>query len=191
MTNEQYIWNYLMKKIKNSYGVAGLMGNLMAESGLRANNLQDSINRYRSITDKEYTTMVDNGTYTNFINDKAGYGLAQWTFWSRKEKLYNYLKSNNLSIGDRDGQLDFLCQEIQETYPDLWNYLLKTRDIQKASQRVLTEYEKPADQGLAQQQKRASYAKNFYNTYANKKIIIKPANLIKKLNKNILRKETK
>lgn len=191
MTNEQYIWNYLMKKIKNSYGVAGLMGNLMAESGLRANNLQDSINRYRSITDEEYTTMVDNGTYTNFINDKAGYGLAQWTFWSRKEKLYNYLKSNNLSIGDRDGQLDFLCQEIQETYPDLWNYLLKTRDIQKASQRVLTEYEKPADQSRAEQLKRASYAKNFYNTYANKKIIIKPANLIKKLNKNILRKETK
>lgn len=92
-----------MKKIKNSYGVASLMGNLMAESGLRANNLQDSINRYRSITDEEYTMMVDNGIYTNFINDKAGYGLAQWTFWSRKEKLYNYLKSNNLSIGDRDG----------------------------------------------------------------------------------------
>ena len=31
---------------------------------------------------------MDNGKYTNFIYDKAGYGLAQWTYWSLKKQLY-------------------------------------------------------------------------------------------------------
>jgi len=37
--NEEKIWNYLYNNIKNNYGVAGLMGNLYAESGLCPINL--------------------------------------------------------------------------------------------------------------------------------------------------------
>lgn len=36
--NEKAIWDYLYGKIGNAYGVAGLMGNLYAESALRPNN---------------------------------------------------------------------------------------------------------------------------------------------------------
>jgi hypothetical protein len=60
------------------------MGNLNAESGLRSNNLQDTYSREFGLSDTQYTQKVDNGTYTNFIKDEAGYGLAQWTYWSRK-----------------------------------------------------------------------------------------------------------
>ncbi len=60
------------------------------------------------MTDEEYTTAVDNGKYTNFIKDKAGYGLAQWTYWSRKENLFDFCKRKNKSIGDINAQLDFL-----------------------------------------------------------------------------------
>jgi hypothetical protein len=60
------------------------MGNLDAESGLRSNNLQDTYSREFGLSDIQYTQKVDNGTYTNFIKDGAGYGLAQWTYWSRK-----------------------------------------------------------------------------------------------------------
>lgn len=42
------------------------------------------------MTDAEYTAAVDAGTYTNFVNDKAGYGLAQWTYWSLKQEMLNY-----------------------------------------------------------------------------------------------------
>ena len=35
--------------------------------------------------DKQYTAAVDNGSYKNFVNDSAGYGLAQWTYSSRKQ----------------------------------------------------------------------------------------------------------
>ena len=83
-TNEEKIWNYLIGKGLSVYGAAGLMGNLYAESGLRPNNLQNSFEKKLGMTDAEYTKAVDNGTYTNFEKDGAGYGLAQWTFWTRK-----------------------------------------------------------------------------------------------------------
>jgi len=66
-----------MSKINNAYGVAGLMGNLYAESGLRSNNLQNTYEKTLGMTDEKYTAMVDNGSYTNFVHDSAGYGLAQ------------------------------------------------------------------------------------------------------------------
>ena len=75
-TNEEKIWNYLYEKIKNPFGVAGLMGNMMAESGLQPNNLQNTYEKSLGFTDEEYTKAVDNGSYTNFVNDKAGYGFS-------------------------------------------------------------------------------------------------------------------
>src|SRR5699024_6731747 len=67
---EKVIWDYLMKKIGNAYGVAGLMGNLYAESGLRANNLQNSYEKKLNITDAEYTRLVDDNAYPDFVKDK-------------------------------------------------------------------------------------------------------------------------
>ena len=101
MTNEQKIWSFLMERINNPYGVAGLMGNLYAESGLRPNNLQNSYEKSLGMTDESYTAAVDNGSYTNFVRDSAGYGLAQWTYWSRKQALKEFADWLNLSIGER------------------------------------------------------------------------------------------
>lgn len=75
-TTEEKIWNFLLDNIKNEYAVAGVMGNLYAESALKPNNLQNTFEKKLKMTDEEYTSAVDNGTYDNFINDKAGYGLA-------------------------------------------------------------------------------------------------------------------
>ena len=40
--NEEKIWNFLTGKGLNSYGAAGLMGNLFAESGLNPHTLQNT-----------------------------------------------------------------------------------------------------------------------------------------------------
>ena len=72
MSNEQKIWSFLFGKIGNAYGVAGLMGNLNAESGLNPNNLQNSYEKSLGMTDAQYTAAVDNGSYTNFAKDSAG-----------------------------------------------------------------------------------------------------------------------
>lgn len=99
-TNEEKIWNYLKSKGLSDYGAAGLMGNLYAESGLRPNNLQNTYEGKFGMADAEYTELVDKGRYTNFVRDSAGYGLAQWTYWSRKEALLAYAKASKKSIGD-------------------------------------------------------------------------------------------
>ena len=164
--DEEKIWNYLKSQINNNFGVAGLMGNLYAESGLRSNNLQNTYEKSLGLTDVAYTNAVDNGSYTNFIQDKAGYGLAQWTFWSRKEKLYNYIKERKKSIGDLESQLTFLLQELSTTYPTVLNTLKNAKSVQEASNAVLLQFERPRDQSVEMQQKRAKYGQVYYDKYA-------------------------
>jgi hypothetical protein len=94
------IWDFLMNEIGNAYGVAGLMGNLYAESALRSNNLENTYEKKLGHSDVSYTEAVDKGTYFNFIKDSAGYGLAQWTYHTRKQGLLEYAEKANKSIGD-------------------------------------------------------------------------------------------
>ena len=107
MTNEQKIWNFLKSKGLNDYACAGLMGNLQAESGLDSCNMENSYERERGFTDATYVQAIDNGTYTKeqFADDKVGFGIAQWTWWSRKKALYEYAKSKGVSIGNLEVQL--------------------------------------------------------------------------------------
>ena len=81
--NEEKIWNYLKGAGLNDFGTAGLMGNLYAESGLIPNNVENLYEKRLGVTDASYTAAVDSGKYQFFSTDKAGYGLAQWTYCSR------------------------------------------------------------------------------------------------------------
>ena len=104
---EAVIWRYFRGKGLADCGTAGLMGDLYAESGLRPNNLQNTFEKKLGLSDAEYTARVDSGAYANFVRDGAGYGLAQWTYWSRKESLLNYAQAAGKSIGDLEMQLGF------------------------------------------------------------------------------------
>lgn len=167
-SNSEKIWNFLIAKIKNPFGVAGLMGNIGAESGFMSNNLQNTYEKSLGYTDDEYVAAVDSGRYTNFVHDSAGFGLVQWTYWSLKEYLLNYAKKNGKSIGDLEMQLECLCQQLQEQYKSVWNVLISATDILTASNKVLFDFERPADQGTAVQNKRASIGQECYNQFANK-----------------------
>lgn len=167
--NEEKIWNYLKSKGLNDYGIAGLMGNLHAESGLIPTNLQNSYEKKLGFTDITYTNAVDNGTYNNFVKDSAGYGLAQWTYWSRKQNLLDFAKAKKTSIGDLEMQLDFLWKEIQG-YTTVFNTLKNATSVREASDVVLLQYERPADQSEAVQKKRANYGETYYKKYAITKI---------------------
>ena len=115
--NEKAIWDRLYAAIQNPYGVAGVMGNMKAESNCRSNNLQNSYEKSLGMSDEQYTAVVDEGSYTNFVKDKAGYGLVQWTYWSLKEGLLNYARSVGKSIGDRDMQVDYFLKEMSKDRP--------------------------------------------------------------------------
>lgn len=151
------IYQKLKAAIGNDYGVFGLMGNLKAESNLQANNLQNTYSKKFGMTDEEYTKAVDNGSYTNFVKDSAGYGLAQWTYWSRKQKLLQYAQAYGCSIGDENMQVDFMIGELMASYPSVLNVLKTATSIREASDCVLTQYERPADQSESVKEKRAAY----------------------------------
>lgn len=164
--SSKIIWDFLKKEGFSDFGVAGLMGNLDAESALRPNNLQDTYSRSLGLSDAEYTAKVDNGTYTNFVRDSAGYGLAQWTYWSRKENLLNYAKSKKKSIGDLEMQLEFLVQELKISYKNsVYNILVNATTVQQASDVVLMNFERPAN-AVAQKSKRAAMGQVYYDKYA-------------------------
>lgn len=169
-SNEEKIWNFLKSKGLNDYGTASLMGNLYAESGLNSKNLENAGNTRLGMTDDEYTRAVDNGSYTKeqFIYDGFGYSLPQWTYHTRKKAYYEYMKSQNKSIGDLEASLEFLHKELGESYPAVLNTLKNAKSVLEGSNAVLLKYERPADQSASMQSKRASYGQAYYNKYAGK-----------------------
>lgn len=164
--NEKRIWDFLMARLGNAFGTAGLMGNLYAESALNPKNLQNTYEKKLGMTDDSYTAAVDNGSYSNFVKDAAGYGLAQWTYWSRKQNLLNFAKEKGVSIGNLDMQLEFLMKELNG-YSSVLSMLKAATSIQEASDIVLTKYEKPANQSDSVKKKRASYGQKYYDQYAD------------------------
>ena len=168
MTNAEIIWKYFENKKFNPYAIAGIMGNMKAESNLLPNNLQNTYERSLGMTDEQYTKAVDNGTYTNFIHDSAGYGLVQWTYWSLKEGLYNLCKERNKSISDIQCQLDCLYQQL--TNNKLLGSLNAATSVRAASDIFLTKFERPKDQSEKVQITRANYGQEFYNQFAGQTV---------------------
>lgn len=171
-TTEEKIWNYLKAQGLNDFGAAGLMGNLQAESGLRTNNLQNSFENAPAktggvgYTDASYTAAVDKGTYASFAGDRAGYGLAQWTYPTRKQALLNFVKTMGRSISDLEAQLGFLVTELAGSFPRVLAALKSAASVQEASDCVLLGFERPADQSQGVKDKRTAMGQAFYNKFA-------------------------
>lgn len=111
---------------------------------------------------------MDSGTYAadTFIHDGYGYGLAQWTFHTRKQAFLEHMKATGKSVGDLAAQLEFLLKEVKG-YTGVWKTLTAAKSVREASDAVLTGYEKPADQGTAVQEKRAAYGQSYYTKHVN------------------------
>lgn len=163
--NERHIWDVLYAKIGNPYGVAALMGNLYAESGLQPNNLQNTYEESLGYTDASYTQAVDSGSYANFTSDSAGYGLAQWTVESRKAPLLAFANARHCSIADLDMQLAFLCDELETNFPEVLAVLKNAKSVREASDYVLFNFEAPLDQSEAVQAQRAANGSVYYSRY--------------------------
>ena len=136
------------------------MGNMNAESAMRSNNAQDGMTR---MSDEEYTAAVDSGRYTNFVKDAVGYGLCQWTYWTRKQELLNFAKSKGVSVGNEAMQVEFAIKELKRDNAFLWKFLCSTTDIDTAASRICKEYERPAVNNITV---RANAAKQFYNQFS-------------------------
>ena len=159
------IWDFLKAAGFNDYATAGIMGNIDAESGMRSNNLQDTYAKEFGMLDEQYTAAVDSGEYTNFINDNAGYGLCQWTYHTRKKKLYDLAKTKNKSISDIDVQLELLLKELKGMV-GLYNTLKNATSVRQASDAFMIQFENPYDKSDKRKEERANFGMVYYNKYS-------------------------
>lgn len=135
-------------------------GNMMCESGMTANIAQRGMT---TLTDAQYTAAADAGTI-NFVYDAIGYGLCQWTYYARKQRLLEYAKSIGVSVGDETMQVNFCLAELRGEYPALWEYLTTAQDLYGASARICKEYERPAVNNIAD---RANAGNALYMQYGS------------------------
>lgn len=177
-TYEEQSWNFLKVEIGNNYGVAALMGNLSAESGLNPKNLENLCERRLKeagkpyYTDEAYTAAVDSGIIdrAEFLNPlpgkQYGYGLAQWTSVGRKAGLYDLAKAKGVSIGDLETQLEYLCKELRSSYKSVMSALKNATSVKEASDIVLVKFENPKNKSDSVKNGRASKGQAFYDKYA-------------------------
>lgn len=157
------ICNSLLSSGYSKNAVAGILVNMQAEGGFLLNNLEDcyeigsccydgtygycmhpEIGNFG--TDEAYTAGIDSGAYSknNFINDSAGYGLIQWTYWNRKEGLYDYAKKENKSIASVSVQLGYLLEEVKG-YSITYKYITGNYTAYDIANNFCLNFENPAN----------------------------------------------
>lgn len=162
IANEHEIYKTLKDLGFTDFATAGIMANLYCESRFKPDNVQNS---YEKIVGNnvDYTKKVNNGDLhiEQFANDCAGYGLAQWTEYSRKKGLYAFIMARSKDISNLYDQLAFLRLECQNS--GLYGKLNKCTSPYDAGVLFMLKFERPKNQTAQAQKNRGELATRFYN----------------------------
>lgn len=159
------VWSYLLKKFNNNeYGVAGIMGNMYAESIIYSNRKQNDNAIPPGSASTSYTSGINNKTISKntFVNDGVGYGLVQFTFWTLKEQLYNATVAKGIDVSDYKVQIKTMRNQMTSS---LIQAIEDATEIETPTKKFLHEYENPAEQGPSVEQLRISYATEIYTHF--------------------------
>ena len=128
MDNKSVIWNYLKGLGLGSNAIAGIMGNMEAESSFDP-------------------TIVEGGGHAQEItvDGRTGYGLCQWTSADRQQGLVDYAKSNRTSTSDIKTQLDYMLMEAERDNPGLIQRMNAAKSPHDAAILFHREFERSAD----------------------------------------------
>ena len=145
MSYTQTIYDTLRSCGLSQAGALGMLGNWWCESNCEPFRVQGDFSPYRSIS-KQYVSDITTGKLSRdqFARDSKGFGLAQWTYFSRKYDLYDYWKSSGRSLDDPVLQAVFAMKELQSGYAGLLSFLQTTNDVFTATSRICREFERPA-----------------------------------------------
>lgn len=135
-------------------------GNMMCESNMQSDIAQRGMT---TLTDAQYTAAANSGAI-DFVHDAVGYGLCQWTYFTRKQRLLEYAKSIVVSVGDEIMQVNFCLKELKTEARELWEYLTTAQDLYSAAARICKEYERPAVNNIAD---RANAGNALYMQYGS------------------------
>lgn len=146
-TSVQTIYNTLRGAGLTQAGALGAMGNLDCESGLEPGRLQGDFSPYRSAS-KDYTARVTSGAISRdqFARDSKGYGLAQWTYYTRKYGLYDWWQKSGKALDDGAMQTEFLLHELMTDgmYAKLLPILRTSVDLYDCTKQFCVIFERPA-----------------------------------------------
>lgn len=96
-SNEEYIWSWLKAAGFSDAGAAAVMGNLRQEAGADFN-----------------FGSTEDGSGAFKVDGKTGFGIVQWTSADRQQGLLDMANHLGKSVYDRDVQLNYMLQEMQE-----------------------------------------------------------------------------
>ena len=145
MSYHQTIYNLLRGYGLSEAGALGMLGNWECESGCEPYRVQGDYQASRAIS-YEYVNQVTSGrmSASQFCSDGKGFGLAQWTFHTRKENLLNAAKQSAYSLDSVELQCEFAMRELRNDYKGLLDYLKTAEAIWDCTDRICREYERPA-----------------------------------------------
>ena len=178
--SKRTIWDYFRQHTQLSdEAIAGIMGNMEAESNCEACRVQGDFGTTENPLDRSksirYAREVNTGikSMSVFARDEKGWGLCQWTYPTRKENLYKTCQSYQTGIEDEETQIKFMLAEMQTEHftkadePSLWQQLLSCDNIYNAARLVCVYYERPAVNNIMT---RADYGQTIYNQFHGKDI---------------------
>ena len=144
----KFIWDYLLQVGYTESSAAGIMGNLMVESGLDPRRVENK-------NGGEWKT-ADEVT----VDGSTGYGLCQWTYNTRQQGLADLAKSYNKKSSDLVVQLDYMMKEVQQGYTScLPSGLNACKTPEDAATKWCNEFENP---GVPHLQERTNWARKIF-----------------------------
>lgn len=152
---------YAMKKLVVDYkfpvnGAAGLVGNLIAESGVIPSRIEGS-KEATPMTAKDFAGAKQTFTPQQIMDRNyakktgprlPGAGLAQWTAGARRKGLFTHTFGKHTGgaevLYDMDTQLDYLVTELKSKYPGVNKTLTNSAvTLEDASDDVVYRFEVP------------------------------------------------
>lgn len=144
--NAKRIFDKLTRNGWTALSAYAMLGNIDAESGVYACRLQgDSSTGFTASQD--YAAKVESGEIpeSTFERDGKGWGLCQWTYWSRKQRLYQIAKKHEGGIASLDAQMEMIFTEMSKEYPSLLSSLENDAlSLYSKVSLICTDYERPA-----------------------------------------------
>lgn len=146
MSYYQTIYNRLRAAGLTEAGALGFLGNWDCESNCEPFRLQGDFSPYKNAS-HQYTKDVEDGSIPmyHFSHDSKGYGLAQWTYFSRKEDLYDFWQKSGKALDDCEMQTDFALYELstEGEYASVNQTVRTSNDLYECVSIICRQYERP------------------------------------------------
>lgn len=112
---------------------AGVMGNIMHESGASPTNAQDSkISGPSKLRDTSYSYAVE---------DDIAYGIIQWKHKDRKQGLLNMKDTMVSAVSDCNVQFAYLRSELETSCKSAWKKITDSDNVENAAKVFCAEVE--------------------------------------------------